>query len=196
MLTTEQIKKVENNCGLLRDSSEPLFVPFTKTSNYFSNNKTLEVKIDIDFTDCLPGYTYTLDWWNPEKNEDDKILNDDYPSDTWAEAINKWHDISNIKLGIFIYGLKSGIDFYIPLSLFAIEENNLIINNVSARSKDEDKSCIFPICNLYDEIADNDRWTIGIDNIDPFSYGGTPYPHDIFFYLSTNGAVIRVAGGY
>lgn len=60
MLTTEQIKKVENNCGTYKDT-EPLFVPFTKDSQYYSNNKRLEVNVDIDFTDCLPGYSYKLD---------------------------------------------------------------------------------------------------------------------------------------
>jgi len=198
MLTTEQIKKVENNCGTIKQT-EPLFVPFTKKTEYYQTPKRLEVEVNIDFTDCLPGYTYTLDWWNPETNESDRYLNYNWPSDTWAEAVNQWRDIEIVQLKVYIYGLKSGIDFVMPLSLFVIEENILRINNIYARTKDEDKYCIAPIMYKYDEQNDVSSWSICATggSLNPFTGGSfTERSHSLTFYLRTNGPMVYVGGGY
>lgn len=196
MLTTEQIKKVENNCGTYKDT-EPLFVPFTKIAEYYSSDKRLEVEINIDFTDCLPGYSYKLDWYNTPYDKFLKIL---YPeAETWAEAVNLWRDIEEVQLYVSIYGLKSGIDFSMPLSLFAIEENELQVRSISLKTKDEDKEVICPIRYTYDEENDRGSWNVGIvgGHINPF-WGGSARPrdHSLTFWLTTNGPVVRVIGGW
>lgn len=202
MLTTEQIKKAENNCGTFFSTRfvpvnemPTLFVPFTKKSEYYSSYKKLEVSVDIDFTDCLPGCRYILDWWNPEKDESDKFLNHNWPSDTWAEAINKWRDIETIELNIKIYGLKSGIEFSMPASLFAIEKNTLY-SSIYLESKDEDKVAAAPINITYNEYNDK---TVVV----PFGSsvnGGfnitIPTPIDLHYTLRAVGPAVYTTWGW
>lgn len=202
MLTTEQIKKAENNCGTLYSGAgvpanemPRLFVPFRKEAQYYASNKQLDLYIHIDFTDCLPGYRYFLDWYNTPYDEDLKEM---YPeAETWAEAINQWRDIETVKLHVYVYGLKSGIEFEMPVSLFVIEENQLFNYGMYLRSKDEDKKANVPINIKYNEVEDRTECNMFTDVIDGGWRGsGIEITHDLWYRLKAVGPVVDTSWGW
>lgn len=203
MLTTEQTKKAENNCGTFfstrfvpENEMPKLFVPFTKKSEYYSTYKKLEVSVDIDFTDCLPGCRYVLDWWNPETNDSDKFLHHNYPqAETWAEAINLWRDINTVDLKINVYGLKSGIEFSMPASLFAIEKNTLY-SRIYLESKDGDKKAAAPINITYNEQTDRSLVAPFGSNINGGFNVTMPISNGLHYTLRAVGPAVYTTWGY